>query len=219
MDEARGLAEAGAPHRTTVTARTQNGGRGRGGRNWVSPAGNLYATILLRPSGDARQAPELGFVVAIAVAEAVDQLAGPRSALKWPNDVLRGNAKLAGILLERLADGAVLAGIGVNVAHRPEGMPYPVTSLRALGCTAGPDALLDAVLDRIDAGWAAWQAGGFAPVLAQWRARGPALGAPLRVRVGTELVAGAFAGLGADGTLLLETPGGRRSLVAGDVLL
>ncbi len=76
------------------------------------------------------------------------RLAGPGTALKWPNDVLRGGAKLAGILLERLGDGAVLAGIGINVAHHPDDMPYPVTSLRALGCAADADAVLDAVAGR-----------------------------------------------------------------------
>lgn len=219
MDEARSLAEAGAPHGSIVTARVQTGGRGRSGRHWVSPAGNLYATVVLRPGGGPMQAPQLGFVVALAVAEAVDDLAGPGTALKWPNDVLRSGAKLAGILLERLGSGAVLAGIGVNAAHRPDGMPYPVTSLRSLGCLADADALLDALLPRLDAGWAAWQADGFAAVLSRWRSRGPALGAALRVRLDTGVVEGSFAGLGADGTLLLDTATGRRSLVAGDVLL
>ena len=218
MDEARSLAVAGAPHGTAVLARLQTGGRGRSGRHWISPPGNLHATVVLRPGGAAGRAPELGFVVALAVAEAVDGLAGLGTRLKWPNDVLRGDAKLAGILLDRLEDGAVLAGIGVNVAHSPDGMPYPVTDLRTLGCSADPDTLFDQLLRRLDAGWAAWQAEGLAPVLARWRVRGPALGAALRVRIGPDLVAGRFAGLGLDGTLLLDTPAGRRSVVAGDVL-
>ena len=218
MDEARTLALAGAPHGTTVTARLQTGGRGRGGRHWVSAPGNLYATFVLRPDVAARRTPELGFVVALALAEAVDAFAGPGTALKWPNDILRDGAKLAGILLERLGDGTVLAGTGVNVAHSPEGMPYKVTSLHALGCRTDPGSVLDVLLRRLDAGWAAWRAAGLAPVLARWRTRGPELGATLRVQLGTDLVTGTFAGLGPDGTLLLETPAGRRSLVAGEVL-
>ena len=219
MDAARDLAVAGAAHGTVVTARVQTGGRGRSGRAWSSPAGNMYATIVLRPDGDVRAAPQLGFVAAVAVAEAVDRVAGPLTTLKWPNDALRDGAKLAGILLERLEDGAVLAGIGINVEHRPAGTPYPVTSLRAIGCSASPDAMLEALLERLAAGWAAWQAEGFARVLTRWRARGPALGAVLRVRLEPGVVTGAFAGLGPDGTLLLDTEAGRRSLVAGDVLL
>jgi BirA family biotin operon repressor/biotin-[acetyl-CoA-carboxylase] ligase len=219
MDEARILAEAGALHGTAVMARIQTGGRGRSGRQWLSPAGNLYVTFVLRPGDEARRAPELGFVCALALAEAVDGLIGPGTALKWPNDVLLGGAKLAGILLERLADGAVLAGIGVNVALQPEGMPYPVTSLLAHGSQAGPDEVLDALAARLHAGWAAWQADGFGPVLARWRERGPAPGAALRVRLESGIVTGAFAGLGTDGSLQLETADGRRTLVAGDVLL
>ncbi len=219
MDVARDLALDGAPHGTVVTARLQTGGRGRSGRHWSSPAGNMYATTILRPAQDARRAPELGFVCALAVAEAVDALAGPGTMLKWPNDALREGAKVAGILLERLNDGAVLAGIGINVAHQPENTPYPTTSLRALGCAAEPDAMLDALLDHLARGWDAWETDGFGPVLARWRSRGPALGAPLRVRLESGVVTGAFAGLGPDGTLLLDTDTGRRALVAGDVLL
>ncbi len=219
MDVARDIASDGAVHGTVVTARVQTGGRGRSGRQWSSPAGNMYATIILRPAGEPRRAPELGFVCALAVAEAVDALAGAGTRLKWPNDALRDGAKLAGILLERLSDGAVLAGIGINVAFKPDNTPYPVTSLRALGCSAGPDDVLDALIDRLAAGWTAWEADGFAPVLARWRARGPDLGAKLRVRLETGIVTGAFAGLGTDGRLLLDTEAGRRTLVAGDVLL
>ena len=218
MDEARLLAFGGAPHGSAVVARVQLGGRGRMGRVWVSPPGNLYLTAVLRPGGSPRLAPELGFVAAVAVAEAVDRLLGPGTELKWPNDVLRGGAKLAGILLERLEDGTVLAGIGANVRHAPPDMPYPVTSLAALGCTAEPDDLLDAVLERLEAGWSDWRRAGFGCVLRRWAARGPAPGAALAIRLGETQMEGRFAGLAEDGALLLDTPGGRRSFVAGDVL-
>ena len=218
MDEARRLAAAGAPHGTAALAQVQLAGRGRGGRVWVSPPGNLHVTVVLRPGGPARQAPELGFVVALAVAEAVDSLLGPGTALKWPNDVLRGGGKLAGILLERLDDGTVLAGIGANVRHLPPDMPYQVSSLAAQGSDADAESLLGRVLDRLDAGWATWREAGFASVLARWMLRGPALGAALQVRMGETRVAGHFAGLAADGALLLDTEAGRRSFVAGEVL-
>ena len=218
MDEARALADAGAAHGTVVSADTQRAGRGRSGRAWASPLGNLHATVVLRPGGGPQQAPQLGFVVALAAAEAVDRLAGPGTALKWPNDVLRAGAKLAGILLERLEDGAVLAGIGANVRHAPPDMPYPVTSLAALGCLAGPEELLMAMMEQLEQGWAAWQAEGFGGVLDRWRTRGPAPGAPLRVRQGGTFLAGQFAGLRTDGALLLDVDGERRALLAGDVL-
>ena len=217
MEEAGRLAVAGAAHGTAVVAAEQHGGRGRSGRAWVSPVGNLHATVVLRPGGEARHAPQLGFLVAVAVAEAVDQLAGPGTALKWPNDVLRGQAKLAGILMERLDDGAVLAGIGMNVRHSPSGLPYKVTSLHALGCRAEVDDALEAVLAALSAGWGRWCAGGLAPVLQRWATRGPALGVELAVRLGDAVLNGRFAGLRADGALLLDQPSGQRALVAGEV--
>ena len=222
MDEARALASAGAGHGTVVVAAEQGAGRGRSGRVWVSPPGNLHATVVLRPGGGPQLATQLAFVVAVAVAAAVDRLAGPGTGLKWPNDVMRGDAKLAGILLERLEDGAVLAGIGMNVCHTPPNLPYPVVSLRALGVTAALDDVLEAVTGALQAEWATWRgrgsgAEGFATVLEHWVARGPERGAALVVRDGAGSVAGRFAGLRADGALLLDTAEGRRAFVAGDV--
>ena len=219
MDEARLRAERGAAHLTAVAAKAQHSGRGRHGRVWQSPPGNLYVTAVLRPAIPARRVAELGFVAALAVAEAVDGLAGPGTTLKWPNDVLRHGAKLCGVLLERLHDGAVLLGIGLNIRHAPEDAPYPATSLAAEGLHVEAAVMLRTILARFDAGWAAWDGAGFAPVLARWSRRGPALGAPMQVRLPCELVTGRYAGLGNDGSLLLETGGGRRTLTAGDVLL
>ncbi len=217
MEEARLLSYAGASHGTVVVATEQGAGRGRSGRAWASPPGNLYMTVVLRPGGPAQQAPQLGFLVAVAVATAVDRLAGPGTAVKWPNDVMRDGAKLAGILLERLEDGAVLAGIGLNVRHAPPGMPYPVTSLHALGCLAELEAVLAAVLGALQAEWAEWRQHGFAPVLDRWAQRGPVYGTPLIVRAGERTLSGRFAGLRADGALLLDTVSGRCAVVAGDV--
>ena len=116
-DEARRLAQANAPHGTVVAARRQTAGRGRQGRVWVSPAGNLHASFLLRPGVAAVRVPEIGFVAALAVAETVDAVlpAGPAATLKWPNDVQLAGAKVAGLLVELVEDGAVIVGIGVNV--------------------------------------------------------------------------------------------------------
>ena len=219
MDEARLRAERGAAHGTVVAARLQRAGRGRNARPWSSPAGNLHATLLLRPGVTATRAPELGFVIALAVADAVDTLAGAGTSLKWPNDVLRHGAKLAGILLERLDDGAVLAGVGLNVRHAPPGMPYRVTSLAAEGLDLTPEAVLDAVLLQVDAIWTVWQREGLPRILARWQRRGPSRGTLLQVRLPSGTVSGGFAGLAANGSLLLDTPSGRRTLLAGEVLL
>jgi BirA family biotin operon repressor/biotin-[acetyl-CoA-carboxylase] ligase len=219
MDAARTLVADGAPHGSVVLAEQQAAGRGRGGRVWASPPGNLHATFILRPGGSPQHAPQLAFVVAVAVARAVDALAGPPTALKWPNDVMRDGAKLAGILLERLDDDAVLAGIGMNVRHHPPGMPYPVTSLAALGCDTTPESVLAAIQRALQGEWTIWRDHGFARVRERWLERGPAIGTILRVQLGPDTIDGAFAGLRDDGALLLQTPTGRRAIVAGDVQL
>src|ERR1700683_468668 len=118
-----------------ITAREQTAGRGRRGNHWISPPGNLYATLLLKDVASPRHAPELSFVAALAVHDAILDCAPEvrnRLALKWPNDVLCGGGKLAGILLEshRLDAGLALAvGIGVNCLHHPSQTSYPATDL------------------------------------------------------------------------------------------
>ena len=111
----------------------------------------------------------------------------------------------------------MLAGIGMNVQHTPPGLPYAVTSLSALGCTAGPEAIIAALASAMAAEWALWRAEGFGHTLERWMARGPMRGARLTIRQGGAPLTGPYAGLRADGALLLDLPGGRRAFVAGDV--
>jgi BirA family transcriptional regulator, biotin operon repressor / biotin---[acetyl-CoA-carboxylase] ligase len=215
-DEARRQAQDGAPHGIVIAARCQTAGRGRQGRTWVSPAGNLHASLLLRPEIAAARVPEIGFVAALAVADTVDAVlpGGPAAGLKWPNDVQLLGAKVAGILVELVEDGAVIAGIGVNVAHTPPDMPYPVTCLAAHGCQTAMEGVLQALIAAFERHWLAWSTAGFDPVRDAWLRRGPPLGQVLQVRSGQQ---GRFAGLDADGALLLETADGTRRVVAGEV--
>src|SRR5580693_2293306 len=124
-DEARRLANEGAPHCTVVHADEQTAGRGRLAHTWFSPPGNLYLSILLRTGQPASRAAELSFVAALAVAETVEALLPRqiRAMLKWPNDVLVNGAKIAGILLEQVDDATVL-GIGLNVLEAPSNLAY-----------------------------------------------------------------------------------------------
>jgi BirA family biotin operon repressor/biotin-[acetyl-CoA-carboxylase] ligase len=224
-DEALRLAREGAAHGTVVIAGEQTAGRGRVGRTWVSPPGNLYMSMLLRLDLPVARMAELSFVAALAVADAVDGFLPGRASLKWPNDVLVDGAKIAGILVEQ-ADGCAIVGIGVNVAHSPAGTAYPVRSLAQpspcgqargdLSRSAGEvtiDAVRDAVLGAFKVRLDTWLTQGFAIIRAAWLARAHPPGTRLSGG-GTD---GIFAGLDADGALLLDTPAGRRRIVGGEV--
>jgi BirA family biotin operon repressor/biotin-[acetyl-CoA-carboxylase] ligase len=217
-DEARRLAAGGAPHGTVVHADEQTAGRGRLSRTWISPPGNLYMSVLVRLDLSAARLPELSFVAALAVADAVDALLPKhvRVMLKWPNDVLVWGAKIAGILLEQ-ADDATVIGIGLDVLHAPAASGYKTTSIAASGGIASVDGARDILLDRLERHLASWQANGFAPIRAAWLARAHPIGAALRVTVQGETVEGAFSGLDDAGALLLDTKTGRQRIVAGDV--
>ncbi|HSU04674.1 MAG TPA: biotin--[acetyl-CoA-carboxylase] ligase [Acetobacteraceae bacterium] len=223
-DEARRLAEAGAAHGTVVVAREQTAGRGRNGRRWVSPPGNLHLSILLRVGLTASRLTvsrlaELGFVAALAVAGATDAFAPGRAMLKWPNDVLVDGAKLSGILLEPVAQ-AVIVGIGINVLHVPLAAPYPVTSLALIGNTgATVDAARSELLDAFARWFGLWQRVGFDPVRAAWLSRAHPIGTGLRVTTATEVISGCFGGLADNGALLLNRSDGARRIVAGDVMI
>lgn len=230
--EARRLAEAGAPDFTLVWAKRQTAGRGRRGRTWVSGEGNLYFSILLRLPYPARDVMQLGFVAANAVADAV-QVAAPRGAfvhVKWPNDVLVENKKIAGILMEAEFDAAnpgqlewLVLGIGINVATHPADTDseYPATSLAGQGGRgAGLDvqALLDTLAKRFLAGLVTWRNLGFGPIRRQWLVRAKGLGGPVRVRLPNETLHGIFAALDEDGALVLHLDGQpNRRITAGDV--
>jgi BirA family biotin operon repressor/biotin-[acetyl-CoA-carboxylase] ligase len=217
-DEAARLAEEGALEGTVVWARQQSGGRGRRGRVWASPPGNLYSSTILRPDCPAMRAAELGFVAALAVVDMVP--AGRDVRVKWPNDVLVDNGKVAGILPESsiAADGKaehVVLGIGVNVGFAPSlpEMRYPGA---ALGGT------VEAALEKLTAGlarWVAqWRRDGFEAIRAEWLAKAGPLGLEVDVKLGDELVRGRFAGMDREGALLLDTAAGTRRIVAGELL-
>jgi BirA family biotin operon repressor/biotin-[acetyl-CoA-carboxylase] ligase len=217
-DEAARLAETGAPEGTVVWAREQTGGRGRRGRHWASPVGNLYSSTVLRPECPASRAAELGFVAALAVADMVPSSRQVR--LKWPNDVLVDGGKVAGILLESAVSQDarvqhVIAGIGVNVGFAPQlaDMRYPSSML---GGTV--EAALETLTAALVARLAQWRAEGFERVRRAWLAQAGPLGAEVDVRLGNELVRGRFAGLDREGALLLETAQGRRKIVSGELL-
>jgi len=224
-DEAKRLARAGAPDRTLVWAGEQTAGRGRRGRVWSSPPGNLYLSLLLRPGGSPGQAAQLGFVAALGLGEALERLTDGKLALryKWPNDLLANGGKLAGILLESETgpSGTVeflVIGIGVNLICGPSSAEYPATSLVGEGiATVAPARLLEAFVHCFDS-WAwRWREEGFAPVRAAWLTRASGIGQAILVRLERSTLAGRFVDLDENGALLLDGAEGRRLVAAGDV--
>lgn len=226
-DEARALAEAGAEDGTLVWAREQSDGRGRQGRVWASPPGNLYISLILRPECALAEAAQLGFIAALAVGEAIGSVGPPLLELtyKWPNDVLLNERKCAGILLESKTtpEGAVdfiILGVGVNVASYPEDTDFPATSLRFEGTP--PDVsevdLLEAFSRHFLTWVNAWLDDGFARVRRAWLIHAHKLGEEIEVRLTKETLTGTFKDLEASGALILELPGGEvRRISAGDV--
>lgn len=222
---ARDLAREGAGEGTVVWAGQQTAGRGRRGRGWVSPMGNLYLSVVLRPDCRPGEAAQLGFVACLALSDCLAGLGiAGRIACKWPNDLLIDGAKVAGVLLETeaSAQGAVawaVIGIGVNVESHPAGTPYPATDLRAAGvASAAPAPILQALTGHLRRRIDDWRGQGFAPVREDWLTRAHGLGGPIQVRLEKRTLNGVFKGLGADGTLLLQTASGEiASIAAGDV--
>ncbi|HBR68204.1 MAG TPA: biotin--[acetyl-CoA-carboxylase] ligase [Rhodospirillaceae bacterium] len=205
-----------------VQALEQTGGKGRHGREWVSPKGNLYLSILLRPDYEARRIGEFSFIAALALFETVLEHVQDQSLvmLKWPNDVLLGGKKCAGILLESglQPDGKVdwlVVGIGLNVTSAP-----PIGS----ALTDYAQNLLDIALIRdkllahIDTYISLWQDKGFNEIRRLWMSRAHKPGAPLQIKLGETLKQGYFHAIDEGGNLLLRLEnGGIETITAGDV--
>jgi BirA family biotin operon repressor/biotin-[acetyl-CoA-carboxylase] ligase len=221
-EEARRRAMAGEPGPLWISAARQTAGRGRRGRHWESGDGNLAATLLLRPEAPPALAAQLSFAAALAVADAAAHFA-PRAAItvKWPNDVLGDGRKLAGILLESGNDhGFWLAiGIGMNLAHFPDGTEFPATSLAALGAEApSPQDALAVLAGRFARWHEIWRESGFETLREAWLARADHLGGPIRARLPREEQSGVFEGIDASGALLLgQGPGRVRAIAAAEV--
>ncbi|KKC24463.1 biotin--protein ligase [Sphingomonas sp. SRS2] len=215
------LAREGAPEGTWLRADAQAGGRGRQGRSWVSPPGNLYASTLVRRMAGDPAAPSLALVAAVALDALLQGWLSPdRLMIKWPNDLLADGAKISGILLEGV-DDAVVVGIGVNLAHHPKEIDRPATSLAALGLSAPDPGDFAEELAASFAAWLArWRGEGLGVVLARWQARAHPRGTALSARAADGALDGLYEGLDGHGALRLKTSDGQVHLVhAGDVFL
>lgn len=225
------LAHSGIAEGLWLRAERQTGGRGRQGRAWQSPPGNLYASTLVRLRAGDPIAATLALVAAVALEEVVaaylpprpddgGRTGGERLMLKWPNDLLLGGAKLSGILLERAGE-AVVIGIGVNLAHHPTDLDRPATSLAAHGVSPNPGDVLATLADAVARWLACWRGQGLAPVRARWLERAHPPGTALTARLPDgSAIDGLFAGLDADGALILRlADGATRVIHAADIFL
>jgi BirA family biotin operon repressor/biotin-[acetyl-CoA-carboxylase] ligase len=213
------LAAQGAGEGLWLRAVEQTAGRGRQGRAWASPPGNLYASTLVRlRAGDPNPAT-LAMVAAVTLDEVL-RAYGATPTIKWPNDMLIGDAKLTGILLERSGE-AIVVGMGVNLAHHPEGLDRAVTSVAAQGVGAPDPGLFLRDLAEAFARWLAVWRTGLEPVRRRWLERAHPPGTALSVRLPDQPpIDGLFDGLDADGALRLRLASGEVQVIhAGDVFL
>lgn len=227
-EEAKRRAEAGASGPLWIVAESQTQGRGRYGRTWESPRGNLAATLLLTEAMAPAKAALVSFIAALAVADMLDAYLPALARLKWPNDVLIRGRKIAGILLEARAPQGrgepvawLAAGIGVNLAAHPEDAAFPATSLPAEGVDA-PDLAraFETLAQAFDRRLRRFRDEGFGGPRAEWLARAAGLGERIRVRLAGEAREGRFDGITEEGALILEERPGRRQLLhVGDVFL
>jgi BirA family biotin operon repressor/biotin-[acetyl-CoA-carboxylase] ligase len=221
--EALARARAGERGPLWIVAAAQTAGRGGRGHAWVSEPGNLYATLLLTDPSPKDAAPQLSFVAALALHDAVAACApqvGPLLTLKWPNDLLLGGRKLAGILIEGESDPAfaVAIGIGVNCAHHPNETRYPATDLKTAGAVVPPGHLAAALAAAMQRRLGQWQRGeGFAAIRTDWLKRAAGLGQKIEIRLPERDLIGLFEGLDEAGRLILTGPAGRMTVTAGEV--
>lgn len=204
----------------------QSAGRGRRHRAWIAPRGNLASSILETMDVTPAVAATLGFAAGLALEKALREASGASGtafSLKWPNDVLAGDAKLSGILLEAEAlpgEGlAVVVGMGTNVVAAPEGTPVPATCLKALGIETGPEDLFAVLSESWTEFRRIWDLGrGFAEIRRRWLERAAGLGQTVTVHTGTATVSGTFETIDETGCLIARTSAGERiPISAGDV--
>jgi len=221
-DDVASLAREGAAEGVWLRAERQSGGRGRQGREWHSPPGNLYASTLVRLRPGDPPAPTLALVAAVALHEVASEFVAGRTRIeiKWPNDLLVAGAKLSGILLERIGD-AVVVGFGVNLSDHPDEIERPAINIGMLGGAPDPSRFLEALASGFARWLGRWRDEGVEPVRRAWLAAAHPPGTAVSTHIaGGGLVEGLFDGLDESGALRLRlADGSSKTIHAGDVFL
>lgn len=236
--EAAQAAESGDVGEVWFAALKQTAGRGRRGRAWETPSGNLAASLMIVPDCDPAIAATLGFVAGVALNRALAATVpagvletgidgaegiGQRIALKWPNDLLADGKKMAGILLEaqKRPDGrhAVVIGFGVNIVSAPSGLPYPATSLTELGLDITAETIFSSLAEEWVVAYELWDNGrNVADILRLWRASAAGIGAEVAVSRDGGVVRGIFESIDDSGRLIVRANDNSRiAITAGDV--
>ncbi len=214
-DEAKRLIKSGAAVDWHVlSADTQTAGHGRYGRDWQSPLGNLYMSVTLKNIWGLQKAAQISFVAAVALGEVIDS---PQVQYKWPNDVLIGGKKVAGILIESL-DNWLVVGVGVNISEAPKNVNNPATSLAEsadIGLSCGE--FLEKFIYVFENQLNFWQKAGFSYIRDAWLKKAYKINEEITVNLGNETFVGVFEGLTADGELRIRCGNGVRTVGSGEV--
>lgn len=222
--EAKRLAEGGAPDGTVILAGEQTEGRGRLDRDWISPTGNLYVSVVLRNDGPPANTAQLSIVAAVAMGEAIAECLPAQAQLsyKWPNDILINKKKVCGLLLESgsgSGENWLVIGCGVNLISHPSEVMYPAIDLKMAGAAFALEALLTSYLKHLQAWRVRWEKEGVASVRDAWMARMSGLDEKVSIQLPNKApLFGRFKELSPEGVLVLETEDGKTiEISAGDL--
>lgn len=225
-EEAKRLATNGGSHGAVIWAKEQTAGRGRGDRQWESLPGNLFVSVLLRPGCDIETIPQLSFVAALAAHHTIEDVLDEDTdiALKWPNDVLINNKKVAGILLESFTvpgddERWVVVGLGMNIERSPDDVRFPATSLKEEGVEIiSAKIVLSRYVHCFIENYNLWSRRGFSTIRRQWSTAAWGLKQQVRISLPSEEIQGEFRGLDADGGLILQLSAKERCTIhSGDM--
>ncbi|MEZ5690341.1 MAG: biotin--[acetyl-CoA-carboxylase] ligase [Rickettsiales bacterium] len=225
-EEAKRMARSGGSHGAVIWAKSQDGGKGRMGRSWVSDDGNLFVSILLRPQKDIKELSQLSFVASVAICDAISPMLAGDNILqtKWPNDILLNGKKLGGILLESfMTEGNsknwVVVGLGVNIDSYPSKTDFPATCLKDAGVElVSAKIILSRFIHHFIERYDEWESKGFTSIRASWLKNVWNLKKNMVACLPNEQLEGVFDGVDKDGSLIMVLGGGKkRSILAADI--
>jgi BirA family biotin operon repressor/biotin-[acetyl-CoA-carboxylase] ligase len=225
-EEAKRLVQSGVSGNFVIWAKSQSKGKGRNGKRWISPPGNFYLSLLIRPEFDLSVSSELSFVVAVAIGGALSNFlenSSKKIEYKWPNDVLINGKKLASILIETSAKSNsisldwLIIGVGLNIISSPVEVSGLATNLSDEGFD---DLILNKFVDEFMKSFTIfydiWLKEGFSPIREKWLNNGVGIGEVITVSVGKDRVSGVFEDLTNEGCIKLSLPGGQMCYVSSE---